>query len=292
MEEKSKRGYLNEDFRLFHVRDRKELQIAYHYHEFDKVLVFLSGNVTYVVEGKAYFLKPWDILLIPHNQIHRPIVDPAEIYERIILWIKPEYLRQHSVDGDNLRTCFEQAELSSFELLRPDSAMRPTLRKQLSTVEESSASEEFGHELMAGTMFLQFMVSLNRIALQDQGQECRESYRSDPKLEEIIGYINANLNSDLSLVAIARRFYISKSYLMHKFKEMTGCSAHRYIQQKRLMWAAEMIREGTPVLEAGQKSGFGDYSAFLRAFKKMFGVTPGDIGQENPTLRSVYGPGE
>ena len=38
----SKRGYLNEDFRLFHVRDQLELDFEYHYHEFDKLVVFLS----------------------------------------------------------------------------------------------------------------------------------------------------------------------------------------------------------------------------------------------------------
>ena len=86
MEMINKRGYLKEDFRLFHIRDQVELELGYHYHEFDKIVVFLTGNVTYVVEGKAYFLKPWDILLVPHNQIHRPIIDPAAQKPRIIRW--------------------------------------------------------------------------------------------------------------------------------------------------------------------------------------------------------------
>ena len=53
MEMINKRGYLKEDFRLFHIRDQVELELGYHYHEFDKIVVFLTGNVTYVVEGKA-----------------------------------------------------------------------------------------------------------------------------------------------------------------------------------------------------------------------------------------------
>ena len=57
MEMINKRGYLKEDFRLFHIRDQVELELGYHYHEFDKIVVFLTGNVTYVVEGKAYFLS-------------------------------------------------------------------------------------------------------------------------------------------------------------------------------------------------------------------------------------------
>jgi len=152
-----------------------------------------------------------------------------------------------------------------------------TLMKQLNTVESAMGAQEFGHELLSRTTFLQFMIELNRIALKDHTAMVKEAFRSDPKLEEIIAYVNANLEKDLSLESIARQFYMSKSYLMHKFKEMTGYSAHKYIQQKRLIQAAELIRDGVPVVEAGQRCGYGDYSAFLRAFKKLYGVNPSDI---------------
>ena len=33
-----KRGYLNEEYRLFHLRDSRALALDYHYHEFDKVV--------------------------------------------------------------------------------------------------------------------------------------------------------------------------------------------------------------------------------------------------------------
>ena len=278
MEENAKRGYLNEDFRLFHIRDQVELELNYHYHEFNKVVIFLSGSVTYVVEGKAYFLQPWDILLVPHGQIHRPIIDPGEPYERIILWMNSDFLALHSnADGDLLQ-CFRLAQERKFALIRLDASARPELRRMLDGLEDALRSTEFGHSLLARTNFLQLMIALNRMALRDATSLDTETYRSDPKVEEILAYINANLDADLSLDAIAGRFYISKSYLMHRFKELTGCSAHKYVRQKRLLWAAEMIREGVPVIEASQRCGFGDYSAFLRAFKQVFGVTPSEIG--------------
>ena len=82
--EVGKRGYLDRDFRLVHLKDSLAQKIDYHYHEFDKLVIFLGGKVTYVVEGVTYFLKPWDIVLIQHNLIHRPIIDPAEPYERVV----------------------------------------------------------------------------------------------------------------------------------------------------------------------------------------------------------------
>ncbi len=277
MEEWVKRGYLNEDFRLFHIRDRIELELNYHYHEFDKIVVFLSGKVTYMVESKGYFLEPWDILLVPHGQIHRPIIDTSEHYERITLWIKPEYLRRFDMGGDDLRQCFSRAEERRFALIRPDSGSRVTLMRLLKAAEDAMKSNEFGSELMYRTSFLQFLVELNRIALMDATDKDPATFHSDPKLDEIVAYINRNLSDDLSLEAISKKFYISRSYLMHRFKETTGCSAHRYILQKRLMMAAELIREGEPVVEAAARCGYGDYSSFLRAFKKLFGVNPSDV---------------
>ena len=85
--EVGKRGYLDRDFRLVHLKDSLAQKIDYHYHEFDKLVIFLGGKVTYVVEGVTYFLKPWDIVLIQHNLIHRPIIHAEEPYERAVLWL-------------------------------------------------------------------------------------------------------------------------------------------------------------------------------------------------------------
>ena len=39
-----KTGYLNEDFRLFHIKDQTKKEFAYHYHDFHKVVIFISGK--------------------------------------------------------------------------------------------------------------------------------------------------------------------------------------------------------------------------------------------------------
>ena len=95
------RGYLTEEFRLFHLRDQKQLQLDYHYHPFDKIVIPLSGQVTYLVEGCTYYLRPWDILLVGRGEIHRPAVDLSEPYERMVLWLRPrlEDGSQELLDG-------------------------------------------------------------------------------------------------------------------------------------------------------------------------------------------------
>lgn len=97
-------GYLTEEFRLFHLRDQKQLQLDYHYHPFDKIVIPLSGQVTYLVEGCTYYLRPWDILLVGRGEIHRPAVDLSEPYERMVLWLRPRL-----EDGSQeLLDCFQR----------------------------------------------------------------------------------------------------------------------------------------------------------------------------------------
>lgn len=67
-----KLGFLKEEFRLFHLRDRNTPSVAFHYHDFPKLMILLEGRVEYVVEGRSYKLSPFDIVLVNRGQIHRP----------------------------------------------------------------------------------------------------------------------------------------------------------------------------------------------------------------------------
>ncbi|MEG1548291.1 MAG: AraC family transcriptional regulator [Clostridia bacterium] len=268
---------MHDDFRLFHIKDKLELGLEYHYHEFDKIVIFISGSVTYMMEGTAYFLKPWDILLVGHDQVHRPIIDASAPYERIVLWINPNFLQQHSADGYSLSHCMELARARGFALIRMLAQERAEIIKLLYATESALASDEFAHDLLARTSLLQFLILLNRLADKDNTVQNPSAYMCDPKLSEILAYINNNLCADLSIDALSHKFFMSNSYLMHKFKAMTGYTAHSYITQKRLICSAELIKGGSPVVEASSASGFSDYSSFLRAFKKMFGCRPGEL---------------
>jgi len=273
--EVGKRGYLNEDYRLFHLKDNRALQLDYHYHEFDKLVFQLGGRVTYHVEGKSYALQPMDILLVSRNMIHLPVVDPSQVYERIVLWIRRDFLSRYSSPGTNLATCFDLAARRGFHLCRPGGKAQEQCRGLFARVEEAVGSREFGAGLLADTYVLQLMIDLNR-RMRDGSGGSVEDYHFDSKMEEVTRYIRSHLAENLTIDHLARAFFISRYYLMHRFKAAYGCTVHQYIQQKRLQQAAEYIRRGVPVLKAAEDAGFGDYSVFLRAFRAAYGSCPRD----------------
>ena len=266
-----KRGFLNSDFRLFHIKGREEKKFSYHYHDFHKIVLCLSGQVTYMVEGRTYFLKPWDMLLVKAYDIHRPVVAERSEYERIVIWIRPEYIETLDKDED-LNACFNERNIIS--LLSIPEKTKERLTRAIRGIEREAERESPGSSLLTGSYMNELLVYLYRFIMGTDIEEEQNSIKYDSKIEEIMNYINGHLLEEMSVESIASHFYISKSYLMHKFKEETGYTLYNYIAQKRLTGARKMMASGENAAIVAEKCGFKDYGAFLRAFKKEFGVTP------------------
>ena len=272
-----KSGYLYQDFRLFHITDLSDKTFDYHYHEFNKIVISLSGNVTYFIEGKSYKLKPWDILLVNNHDVHKPVIDPSQVYDRIIIWVDSGFLKQFSRPDCDLTTCFRLADKKSFNLVRLDKALQERLQYILTHLEQAFISEEFGSPLLAQSLFLEFLIYLNRIHLTNNYIYDPNSMEYDSQIVEIIAFIKENIGKDLSVDTLASHFFLSKHYLMHKFKSKTGYTLHNYILNRRLFKATELIREGMSISSAAAYCGFQDYSTFLRAFKKQYHCSPRDF---------------
>lgn len=266
-----KTGYLKEDFRLFHINDQTKKDFSYHYHDFHKIIVFISGKVTYHIEGKAYHLKPRDILLVSQGAIHKPEIDPSVPYERYIFWIRDDLSCQE------LNTCFQKANDRSFNLVRADSALQERLKDLLPEIEQTLQNKHFGDTVLRDALFTQFMIYINRIFLRTSSSPDKKTYSSDTQVEQLLKYINRNLSENLSIDQLAERFFLSKYHMMRKFKNETGYTIHNYITSKRLLLARSLINEGTPVMKAAQMSGFNDYTTFVRSYKKQFGNAPSHV---------------
>ena len=81
-------------------------------------------------------------------------------------------------------------------------------------------------------------------------------------------YLSEHPEEDHTIDQLAARFYISKYHMMRLFRQETGYTITEYLTEKRLQNANELLRRGTPVTEACYQSGFRNYAAFLRAYKK------------------------
>ena len=95
------------------------------------------------------------------------------------------------------------------------------------------------------------------------------------KLQQIIDYIDAYLDSDLSLNELATSVQMSPHYFSRLFKETTGITPHQYVIRCRIDRAKDLLRQGKlSIAEIATQVGFVDQSHLHRHFKRLVGVTP------------------
>ncbi|MGC6175310.1 AraC family transcriptional regulator [Lacrimispora sp. 38-1] len=278
-----KRGYLNSNFKLFHLLDEGNQNYDYHYHDFDKIIIFIQGSVTYRIEGCAYRLEPYDIILVSHNDIHRPDIAPQVPYERIIVYLSPGFLNAYQSESYDLSACFQKSKELHSHVLRIHSMEKSSLYRTLTNLEYACTHDGYAKDLYCQVVFLEFMIQLNRASLTNRVQYLPPS-TGDARILSIMDHINTRLTEDMTVDSIAESFFISRYHLMHLFKEETGYTLFDYITEKRLLLARERLRTGNSVTEVCFSCGFKNYSTFSRAYKNKFHISPSETMKEDTIL--------
>ncbi len=263
-----KKGYLLEDFRLFHLQGAQNVKSEYHYHEFCKLLILVSGTGGYSVEGRRYALQPGDIALVGSRAVHRPEFTPDAPYERIIVYIDPDFLRRQSTPDCDLSDIFSGRQ---GHILRSNKQQR--LLALARYLEQELSGQEFGRVILSTGALLRLLVEIGREQASNR-QNPSPIAPSDSRVAQLMDYIRTHAAEDLSIDTLADHFYMSKYHMMRLFREETGQSIYGYLTQQRLILARSLIDSGTRATEAAFRSGFATYSSFTRAYGKQFGATP------------------
>lgn len=263
---------LSSDYEIYRYSDTDLQRVNLHHHDFYECYMFISGDVTYLIEGKSYCLKPGDIILINSNELHQAIINSRNVpYERIVLWIDKAFLNSISSDKTSLTRCFECSEREN--VLRANPEIQQSIKAILNKLLSLESYSGVGGELLGKAYITELMVHLNMLFLHSSIEVSVDIKKSN-LIDSIIQYINSHLEEDTTIDELSEEFYLSKFHLLREFKKHTGTTIHKYIIQKKLIRAKELILNGLSITDVYKQCGFGDYSNFFRAFKNEYGVTP------------------
>ncbi len=278
MAEYEKRGYLLENFRLFHLHTPQGARVDYHYHEFYKILFFRSGAGDYVVDGQRYRLQPGDIVLVGSRCVHRPEMEEGSPYERVILYIDPGYLQRSSTGECQLEEIFQGGAV-----LRLRENDRKRIDSLVSALEKEMSGQGYGRDVLCSAWLLRLLVEIGRCRKDEDAENPQPVMSDHPRVRQWLQYIDQHLTEDLDVDALAEAFYISKYHMMRLFHQETGFTIHSYLSHRRLLYARELMNGGMRATEACYRCGFRSYSSFTRSYGKYFGTTPtgrlGDAGK-------------
>jgi AraC family transcriptional regulator len=187
--------------------------------------------------------------------------------KRILLNLEPSVMQQAFPDNDTGR---------DVELIEQWAVADPQIEYVLRALEADLEAS-----LPAGRLFGESLLSALAVHLQ------RRYGLTPPKgtkpgnglfrarLNRVIEYIEANLDQEMALTALAQTAGMSTHYFCELFKQSVHVSPHQYVLRRRIARAQNLLSDPEViVLEAAVRSGFSDQSHFTKLFRRIVGVTP------------------
>ena len=107
------------------------------------------------------------------------------------------------------------------------------------------------------------------------------------RLNEVIKYIETNLDSEISIKRICQILCVNEYTLYRIFNFITGISLTEYIRNRRLSMAGlELINSRIKIIDLSLKYGYDSPISFSRAFKKYHGIKPSEVKKNSKYLKN------
>ncbi|MBQ1212621.1 MAG: helix-turn-helix transcriptional regulator [Clostridia bacterium] len=226
-------------------------------HKYHEIFFFLGGDAVFTSERGKIPLIPYTAVIIPKDTFHCfTVMGEDSDYVRCVF----NFDEVNELDVLINKICEEIRILQSDKLTAEF--------RELSALAESDVPQTERNILLKAF----FARLLTTISLSDDIEIDYSVF--SPLTTKALKVIAKNRDTDLSSTALASELRTSVSHLEHVFKRDMNVSLHRYVLEKRLIWARQLIQNGAQPTSAAASCGFGDYSGFYRQYKKHFGTSP------------------
>ncbi|AXI08461.1 helix-turn-helix domain-containing protein [Oceanobacillus sp. 143] len=241
-----------------------------HSHSYYELICGLNNDVEYLVGADRYQQQKGDLIWIEPGISHKPILPKSleESYHWDVLRFSPEFVEALI----EIAPDWYKGEQQNYKLIRTAGTRWRFLPALLRSTAEEFEKKEFGWDLIVMGNALTILAHLRRAVIDETAKI--QKVEKPELLDMALGYIEENLVGKITLSGIAQNFYVSESTISHLFQQKLGISFYRYVMQRRLNTAENLILKGKSMEWISEQVGFTDYSSFYRAFKKEYGMSP------------------
>lgn len=261
------------NFILNHSIFQSPNDVDTHIHDCYELFYFISGDLTYYIEGHAYKLKPNDLIITNTRELHRIVFHSDANYERKYIHFKSDFLTAYQTKEYNLLNYIENRKLGHHNKIDGDDVLAQGINELWCKIEAASLDQSPESPILLKTYFIQMLIKINKI-YSKYDNPLANRYKHDQKTVDLLEFINNHLDKRITLDLLEEQFFVNKYYLSHTFKRSTGFNVMEYITYKRIIWSMDLLAVGQPALDVAHTVGFNDYSTFYKAFKKITGVSP------------------
>lgn len=243
--------------------------IDLHFHNEYELFMLLNGKAVYTVEGNVYEIEPYDLIITNTREIHRPLYNVGESYERIFISFKPQFLSFAISDEFNPFCVFEKRKPGRFNKINASEIKKLAIDTLLGDIKKTLTEKK-----PEASLNVKICLALILIKISNAAEFYDDKFQSNERVSKIIKFISKNIDSDLTYAIICNEFFISKNHLYNLFKAQTGCTVGEYVEFKRIVLAKELLVSGMAMTEVAYAVGFNEYSTFYRVFKRLTGSSP------------------
>ena len=261
---------LNSYVDAFRDEGYADISSPIHSHGFWEIVYCHSNcGAEYLIGTIRYQLQRGDIVLIPPGVSHASLrrKDAAEPYRGYALWISADCI-------NSLRETFPFLLNTQRKgvLLRTSGTVWEFLGGFFQATAGEAERRESGWEAVVIGNTIIILTQITR-AIADHSTSAQPIEKPE-LLEQILAYIEGYLSEKITLEDVANRFWVSQSTVAHLFTKKMGISFYKYVMQRRLTEAKNLIIENMSIEKVCTQVGFNDYSAFYRAFRKEYAMSP------------------
>lgn len=234
---------------------------APHLHSNYEILFVYSVEEAYFnISGFKYQLKSFDFVFIKPATIHNLTIPHSQNYERCGIYFSenmiPDELKP-AVNDFNRIYHFEKND-PVFKVI-----------DSVSDAEQKFSEDDF--QAFLPSALTQILYHLKYLSADDENVGI-----SNDVIDKIIRYIDEHITEPLNAEVISEKFFVSKSWLSHNFKNYLGMSLKKYINQKKLLTIEKLIPTGLSLTHLSEGYSYNNYVTFFRQYKQYTGKKPKD----------------
>lgn len=254
--------------RILSEASPEEVSFKPHFHEeYELEFVFNVKSAELILGRSRYEIKPDTLILCIPPVVHNLKFEENQPFERTVIRFNGEFL------GDDLTAALKNAPpIYDFSGNNPVKE----LFYQLKECESLFSQEEF-----AAVCEHYVKIILARLKYCSPETKKTQGGTSNEVINHVLRYIDDNVTKPLKSESVAKEFFVSSSWLLHKFKEETGVSFKKYVNKKKLIYVDELIKSGLPVSKAAESCSYDSYTTFFRQYKKYMKKSPAETKSEN-----------
>ena len=240
-----------------------------HRHNVHQMIYIVRGSMECEIAGNKMFCKAPAIVFIGNYEPHM-ILETSADYARYVLAIDP-YEAGREIRPDLLQSVLSVHPAGFLHALDITPAAEEIKVLFTALYREWQAADrlEEGEGVLLSAMLYRLWRSFPK-------QFVTQKYGT---AEQIVAAVRMELECNfiqkLDLNALAEQHHISRYYLAHIFRQVTGYGLKEYLMLCRISYACHQLEENTQTIgEIAENAGFRDMSNFSRAFKERIGMSP------------------